>query len=71
MGINGIEKSRQHLHELDEHEQYLLIGFGSFSLSGLSAVGLLSISLFSTGFTTSALGLATASDCSAWLTADS
>lgn len=61
IGINGMLKSRQHLHEADEHEQYLLIGFGSFSFNGLSGVGF-SISLFSTGFTMSVVGLATASD---------
>lgn len=52
-GTSGIEKSRQHLHDADEHEQNLLIGFGSFSFIGLSADGFETISLLSTGFTTS------------------
>lgn len=41
-GISGIEKSRQHSHDAESHEQYLFMGFGSFSF-----IGLLSTSLFS------------------------
>lgn len=61
-GTSGIEKSRQHLHDADEHEQNLLIGFGSFSFIGLSADGFETISLLSTGFTTSLVW--SGSDCS-------
>ena len=57
IGTNGMEKSRQHLHDADEHEQNLLIGFGSFSLIGLSVVGFGSTSLLSMGFEMSVLEL--------------
>lgn len=43
-GISGIEKSRQHSHDAVSHEQYLFMGFGSFSFIGLFSVAMVGFS---------------------------